>query len=442
MSDGEEFGVPKQRSSVPVMQDDQAAVEMKKLDARAIELRRELAKLQADAKEKEAERTRKFELEKARGRGTRSAGLTPFKFFLRPPDEHEGSGGDTAREAQLKIALERRILSLERECELERELQRVQLEIARERRNLLERELERERQRARQPPREEGVVASRGEATPRGEITAHGPAVSCIAKAVGCGSVTPVVVSPRPQGSPLDASAELAVNAGSGRALELRCEKVPSVVCEVVAAPSTEQTAQVTEPAQQQGSTERVEAVGAAVCSGGDRHPRRSDACEGDGEVVVCAQDATGGLPHTEQSKSAVPPEGKPRERQRFGSAGNETRSGPTRHAGSVVHQAHERRVTCSVRRRSRQKSKLPEIEQPIARDGLREPAVLGDCSQRLLGEIPRRGQSRKSFLRGHLASSPAQGEHPATGRGSIWMAWGYFGQIWLFGLRWSPSMS
>ncbi|KAH9376855.1 hypothetical protein HPB48_009763 [Haemaphysalis longicornis] len=256
-------------------------------------------------------------------------------------------------------------------------------------------------------------------------------AVTVKAAEVGCECVAVGAVARRLQESPPDAGSDRSVNPDHGQSQEYASEGVDIHHREAVI--------QVIE---QKGHTNGAVAVSEAAKRSDRHHRSQSDAvgrrCA---SVALRPRDDLDDMECREEPAVAVP-----REKQ-SDRVEQDARVCPKCPSGMVLQQADERRVQGSAE----QGHKPLGIEHRVTPVRSRERASELRCScskgeidtfsagkrlfacKGLPGEVSR-CRTRSSFMHKPGEFSPAQVECPPAIRRSFWVAWGYFGQVWLFG--------
>ncbi|KAH9363054.1 hypothetical protein HPB48_014164 [Haemaphysalis longicornis] len=285
---------------------------------------------------------------------------------------------------------------------------------------------------AQEPGPADEAVTVKGEATQHCLPSANGAAAVAVPAAeVGCECVAVGAVAPRLQESPPDAGSDRSVNPGRGQPQESASEGVDLHHREAVI--------QVIE---QKGQTNGAVAVSEAARRSDRHHRLQSDAVGRQG--ASSALGPRGVLDDTEcRQELAV---AVPREKQ-SDRVEQHALVWLTCPSGIVLQQADERRVQSSAE----QGHKPLETEHRVApvRSRERGSELRCSCSEGetdtlLVGRCLFAGKGlpsevslcrdRGSFMHRRGEFSPAQVEYPAAVRRSFWVAWGYFGEVWLFG--------
>lgn len=304
-----------------------------------------------------------------------------------------------------------------------------------------------EHERARQSPRQVTVVETLVEVTPKFQPSLDKAAVSFTAEAVGRDRVTPDAATSGLQEWPPDADAERSVISDGGPVRE-RVGRDVALVNREVESPGTELTVQLTD-SEEQGTSDEFAALQAV---GRAEHDNRSQSDAGGGQCVLEALGPQGDAVDAERQEQpavAIP------RRKQSDSVEQNASVWPASLTGIVPQEADVTHLPVPARQGAQSKpADGPlEIEHFVGSESLpdwqvegtgvcsREAACTSGTGKRLLacksaaGEIARCpvGESCR-YGRGEF--SPTQVERPAAIRRSFVVAWGYFGQVWLFGVQ------
>ncbi|KAH9365670.1 hypothetical protein HPB48_003072 [Haemaphysalis longicornis] len=285
---------------------------------------------------------------------------------------------------------------------------------------------------AQEPGPADEAVKEKGEATQHCPPSANGAAaVAFPAAEVGFECVAVGAVAPRLQESPPDAGSDRSVNPDHGQSQEYASKGVVLHHSEAAI------------PAADLKGHTNYTAVVSEAAGRSDRNRRsRSDA--------VGRQDASaalgprGVLDDTEcrEEPAVVVPREKQNDRVEQGAP-----VWLTCPSGIALQQADKRRVQDSAEQGHKPLGTEHRVAQVRSRERARE--LRCSCSEgetdsfsagkRLFAckGFPREVshcRGRGSFMHKRGEFSPAQVEYPAAVRRSFWVAWGYFGQVWLFG--------